>query len=503
MLCQLANTSLVFVATSHFPQPAQTRSIDCDLDSLFDDYSLRFPDLRCIFSLFPRLLFTTRRDGTEAVLPHFRLMQSSPPYSDGKARALRELSASLNHSQRSISPVHPPPSDSNPTKHSGFGEDTFDFFDNDDVLMSTQHKVDEDTNTLPQYPRIRSTAKKLGSWRPLHSEQPNPDTSMVNKMFGDFNSGSDGDDGSVEQARGGNEDHRSNRSTPGKFSSREFNSLYDMTPPTNRSRKSYAAETGSLRRDAQIRRASRNPTDMNASPRPPSARKSLVASSNQDRKHPSLAQMHAKVSEDESSFVNERPPSVTLEHSKNTRWGNARRQTSLQTDGVVDASPRVNAMPRSRPATAQNVTAQSFILPDMPNLTELVSGVFEDGTPVFSKTAPARSRFMGTNNSGRRQPNHIPVDSVPIPQDEKAIFTALQLLQDKVAQMERERAEVEKKMEEQEFEIIELKATTETQERLRRSDSALGSTDGEGSGKGTWRVEKTRKLPTLGGSVRF
>jgi hypothetical protein len=422
-------------------------------------------------------------------------MQSSPPHSDGKARAIRELSASLNHSQRSISPVQPAPSDSNPTKRSGFVEDTLDFF-GDDVLMSTQHRIDEDTNTLPQYPRMRSTAKKINTWRPFHSEQPNPDTSMVNKMFHDF-SASDEEDVSIEQARGGNGGHRSNRSTPAKMNSRAFDSLYDITPPTNRSRKSYVAETGSLRRDAQIRRASRNDMDMTASPRPASGRNSLAAATNQERKRPSLAQLHAKVSEDESSFVEERPPTVTLQHSKSTRWGNRNRQTSLQTDGNVDASPHVNGTPRSRPATAQNITAQSFVLPDMPNLTELVSGMFEDGTPVFSKTVPARSRFPGPNSGGRRQSNHYPVDSVPIPQDEKAIFAALQLLQGKLSQMEHEAAEAEKKIEEQELEIIELKATTQAQERLRRSDSALGSTDGEGSGKGSWRVEKTRKLLEL------
>jgi hypothetical protein len=316
---------------------------------------------------------------------------------------------------------------------------------------------------------------------------------MVNKMFNDF-SGSDEDDVSIEQARGHNGGSRSNRSTPAKMNSRAFDSLYDITPPTNRSRKSYGAETGSLRRDAQIRRASRNDLDMTASPRPASARNSLAAASNQERKRPSLAQMHAKVSEDESSFVEERPPTLTMQTSRSTRWGNPRgRQTSLQTDGNVDASPRMSATPRTRPATAHNMTAQSFVLPDMPNLTELVSGMFEDGTPVFSKTAP-RSRISGANSGGRRQPSHAPVDSVPISQDEKAIFSALHLLQDKVSQMEHERAEADKKMEEQELEIIELKAMTQAQERMRRSDSGLGSTDGESSAKGSWKVEKTRKM---------
>jgi hypothetical protein len=308
---------------------------------------------------------------------------------------------------------------------------------------------------------------------------------MVNKEFGDFDhSMSEEEAVSVEQARGGNRD------TPNRISS-QFNSLYDITPPSNRTRKSYAAETGSLRRDAQIRRASRNDLGT-ASPRPASKRNSPALPSNQDRKRTSLAQLHAKLSEDESSFMDQRPPTLTMDSAKNTRWGNRSRHTSLQVDGNVDPSARANMTPRSRPATAHNATAQSFILPDLPNLTELVSGVFEDGTPVFSKTAPARSRFSAPPN-GSRRPQHIPVEGVPIPEEEKAIFSALQLLQDKVAQMEHERAEAEKRIEEQDLELIELRATAQAQEKLRRSDSAQDSD----SGKGSWKVEKTRKYWTL------
>jgi hypothetical protein len=320
---------------------------------------------------------------------------------------------------------------------------------------------------------------------------------MVNKQFGDFDhSASDEDDVSVEQGRGG---RRSNRSTPGKVDSSlgAFNSLYDLTPPSARPRKSIAAETGSLRRDAQIRRASRNDMDT-ASPRPASMRNSPVVAAKHERKRTSLAQSHAKVSEDESSFMDARPDTITYQ-SKSTRWGAPRsRQTSLQLDSIVEAATQANATPRSRPVTAQTGTAQSFMLPDLPNLTELVSGVFQDGTPVFSKSTPARSRFAAPNNSrgGRRQPNYIPIDSVPIPDEEKAIFAALQLLQDKVSELESERAEAEKKIEDQELEIIELKATTHAQENARQSgrDSGLGSTDGEGSGRGSWKIEKTRKL---------
>lgn len=368
------------------------------------------------------------------------------------------------------------------------------------MLMSTQHGFEEETNTLPQYPGIRSTAKKMTSWQPLRSEALAPNTSMVAKEFGDFDqSMSDEELVSLEQARGG---HRSNRNTPSKASSsfQAFNSLYDISPRTNNPRKSYAAETGSLRRDAQIRRASRNEVET-ASPRPTSTRNSPAVPANQERKRASLAQLHAKLSEDESSFMAQRPPTMTFQTTKNTRWGGPRsRDTSLQLDGLVDSVPRVEATPRSRPVTAQTATAQSFVLPDLPNLTELVSGVFQDGTPVFSKTAPPRTRFGMPRNNGRsggRLSSHTPIDSVPIPDEEKAIFAALQLLQDKVAQMEHERAEAEKKIEEQELEIIEMRVTNQTQDRLRRSDSGLGSTDGESAGKGSWKVEKTRLDATV------
>ncbi|CAN9237839.1 unnamed protein product [Alternaria sp. RS040] len=410
-------------------------------------------------------------------------MQSSPPMSEGKARAIRELSRSLSHSPRNITSPSPPPSDSNPTQRSGFGTNTSQFFDDPDILMSTQHNIAEDTNTLPGYPRIRSTAKKMNTWAPFRSEQVQPDTSMVNKEFGDFDhSISDEESMAIEQARG----NRSNRGTPSKMSS-QFNSLYDITPPTNRSRKSYQADTGSLRRDAAIRRASRNDLDYTASPRPASKRNSPALSTKESRKSTSLAQLHAKLSEDESSFMEHRPPTLTMESTKNTRWGNRSRQTSLQTDGNVDALPQPKATPRSRPATAQNATAQSFILPDLPNLTELVSGVFDDGTPVFSKTAPSRSRFAAPPYGGRR-PSHIPIDGAPIPDEEKAIFAALQQLQEKIADMEREREDKDKKIDEQELELIELRATTQAQEKLRRSDSAQ---DSDAGGKSGWKVEKT------------
>ncbi|KAF2001908.1 hypothetical protein P154DRAFT_432054 [Amniculicola lignicola CBS 123094] len=415
-------------------------------------------------------------------------MQSSPPMSEGKARAIRELSRSLSHSPLPLPSPSPPHSDSNPTQQlDQLGSDTADFFGDDDPLMSTQHRFEEETNTLP-LPRIRSTAKKMNSWQPLRSEGPAPDTSMVNKQFNDFDqSSADSSDAeSIEQARGG---HRSNRSTPGKLSG--FDELYDMTPPSARTRKAYPAQPGSLRRDAQIRRASRNDLDT-ASPRPGSTRKpSAMPSKTAFQRRSasaSLAQAHAKVSEDDSSLnLDSRPPTLTTQ-AKPTRWGGSRsRQTSQQLDHVVEGASRLQTTPRSRPMTANTATAQSFTMPGIPNLTELFSGNFQDGTPLFSKTTAPRSRFS------RRQPSYMGIEAAPLPREEKEIIIALQLLKDKVETLEKERDEAEKTIEEKDLEIVELKSAAQAREQYRRSDSGLGSTDGEGgSSKTAWKVEKTR-----------
>ncbi|OCK84625.1 hypothetical protein K432DRAFT_288476 [Lepidopterella palustris CBS 459.81] len=446
-------------------------------------------------------------------------MSPSPSTSEGKARAIRELSRELSHSPRPTpSPTPACERESNPTlnfefNHTFNATTTTSSFDPDhEALMSTRQMDDDTRNPLPTLPNIRSTAKRFGYYNPPGSDLP-VNTSMVNKEFIDFdNSQSEDDSISVERNRGAG---RGARNTPGKLNSSLImspnvlfhDSLYDITHPPSRQRatpkKTNTAEPGSLRRDAQIRRASYAPQkDTEASVSRVGESTNQIPSekrANNDRRRSTLAQIHARVTSEDESFIDERPPTVTFT-AKNTRFGGSRsRQSSAQrTEQPVRSASTpqrgMNGTPRSTQMTG-NATAQSFMLPDLPNLTELVSGVFQDGTPVFSRTARARSRHPAAGGSGRntsRQPNHTPIDSVPIPSDEKAIFASLQLLKDKVAQLEQDKAESEKKMEEQEIEIIELRAANEAREKLRRPDSGLGSTDGEGGEKTSWKVEKTR-----------
>lgn len=167
----------------------------------------------------------------------------------------------------------------------------------------------------------------------------------------------------------------------------------------------------------------------------------------------------------------------------NTR--NTRFMRPRQVSGPIqDTTPR--RQPAADNPTVQSAayTAKSFALPDLPNITELVSGVRKDGTPVFNRVNnKPRSRFASGNFS---KTQHIPIDSVPIPDDEKAIYASLQLLKDKVAGLERDNSAYQKRSEKYESEKIDLRSQLEAERR--RPDSALGSDDGA---EEKWRAEKT------------
>ena len=97
----------------------------------------------------------------------------------------------------------------------------------------------------------------------------------------------------------------------------------------------------------------------------------------------------------------------------------------------------------------------SFLLPDLSNLSDIISGAYDDGIPVFPRHNRARtSRFvpLGNDDGGGRDASvtrrYMPLNSVPVPEDEKALFAALRVLQDKVAELELGKEEAEKKVEE-------------------------------------------------------
>lgn len=82
--------------------------------------------------------------------------------------------------------------------------------------------------------------------------------------------------------------------------------------------------------------------------------------------------------------------------------------------------------------TTMGITQQSYLLPQMSDLSELISGYPGDVTRMSYKRGP----FNNTRG-------HKPIDSIPIPHDERAILMAMRLLQEKVADLESNKAEAE------------------------------------------------------------
>lgn len=323
------------------------------------------------------------------------------------------------------------------------------------------------------------------------------------------------------------------------------------TPPMRqRSTSMKKDDSTALRREAHVRRASLNRKQQaellkktsqevlrnlkeaqkeNIDPSPPPAKTTDYVSGGNGHKmgeeRRTLAAMHARVrDEDDLSKINdERPPSIDLT-TRSTRFGSGRNQpastqeslpskfssakdfmrTTTQKHG--DSQQSAGLLARGAISSTPNPgTQQSFMLPDMPNLSELVSGVFQDGTPVFSRHGKSRaSRFtsssLARDGTTVRSPEHAAVGEIPVPGDENAIFISLRLLQDKVADLEKDRAETQNTIQDlqQRNQMLELEKAD--QKRRQRSDSALGSSDSGSDGDqrtGSSRkliIEKNRKL---------
>ncbi|KAI9884997.1 MAG: TFIIH/NER complex subunit [Watsoniomyces obsoletus] len=165
----------------------------------------------------------------------------------------------------------------------------------------------------------------------------------------------------------------------------------------------------------------------------------------------------------------------------------------------------VQKMESGRHGAVDTITTQhSYLMPDLPNLTELVSGVYQDGTPVFARHAATGSRFGGVNKPGdgdRDERNHAALESVPVPSEERAILVSLRLLQDKVAELEIEKADRERRIRDLERDTDRLRLEKQEIERRLRSDSALGmvdsgsdGADGLGKNKAAIKLHKSVKI---------
>jgi predicted nuclease with TOPRIM domain len=346
---------------------------------------------------------------------------------------------------------------------------------------STQ-QFDTATQSL-QLPNLRSSAQRFNYYNP-----PQPamhiDSSFVRDSFPDFTekSPSPSREPSMSIEAG-----RAHKGSPKAFDMSDIplpsDSLYDLhsTPP--RSTRPTPKKQESLRKEASLRRAHSTDKRANASQRR------------------SLSDMHHKVRhESDSSFVGEDRPTTTSIQPRNTRFTSANLPTSYSHDqGLRSASTPQRPLQNPTADWTGTQTQASFMLPDLPNITELVSGVRRDGTPVFSRSQKSRSRFTSASYNNPTITNtiaHANIKSIAVPEEEKAIFASLQLLKDKVANLEAEKSEAQKRLEEYESEVGQLKSRLDVEQKLRRPDSALGEDD-DSSAKEGWRVERATLKSTI------
>ena len=261
-------------------------------------------------------------------------------------------------------------------------------------------------------------------------------------------------------------------------------SFYELTatPPLAgqkvRSGQQKKMDDGNLRRQASIQAAKR------------------TTSTKQPRSL-SEALHKARVEDMDDSFLAEDGSNTATFNARNTRFARSRQTSAVQPQQQTP-----------RRGTVNNPTAQSnsFMLPDLPNITELVSGTRKDGTPLFARTTKppqSRSRFTsGAYNNKPLRPEHVAVESVPVPEDEKAIYASLQILRDRVAQLESEKSEAAKRVEEYEIDIIELRAELGIAQK--RPDSGLGSSagsDDEAAGISKGKAKLQANVKSLQGQL--
>ena len=417
-----------------------------------------------------------------------------------------------------------------------------------EALMSTQTFPIEGTEQ--PLPQLHASSKKQPA-----SGQVEPqymiDTSALGRAFPEFtsahfSSGSD-EEPSIETGRG--VPNKGAKISPSKlrksndvsaisldedsfdFSAPMVGEYKVMSTPPNRPRQMVKADleaaNQSLRREATARRQSMLRNEMPKSS-PPVVKTTQQASggsrSSSADQRANRAAFHARVSDiDENSVLgNERTPTVDL----------TSRSTRFASNQGIKAAPTATALPSKAPASngfsrlvsstsrqkqeptpskTQNATVSShlnsigqpsFLLPEIPNLSELVTGIFEDGTPVFSRHGKSRaSRFSNktrTPRSARHAAKHLPINEVPVLEEEQQIYASLKILQEKLGEMEVERMENRAALQELQSKNQALERERSESRRWRRSDSALGASEGSDNGEGSKgeRAEKLRKSGT-------
>ncbi|KAI5290755.1 hypothetical protein KEM54_000554 [Ascosphaera aggregata] len=280
------------------------------------------------------------------------------------------------------------------------------------------------------------------------------DTSVMDKHLPHFSSAEDedaDDDMSIEVGRGGKpfskvEDSRDTMMSYDDsqiiLSPAKLRSPVPLQSKTNR-KSSLSKEN--LRKDASIRRASLAVREKDV------AGKNKTRTANKSQRR-TLADVHEKIKDAyDGSYLSDERPQARNVASKTTRFSKV--QFPSQTDdirqAVAQAAGKRHLQKESTTdhknggnntnTLTDTQTRLSFALPDVENLSELVSGML-DSTPRHSSKSRT-TRFASQPTSGPQQ--YASLDAVPIPDDEKIVFASLRHLQEQVAALKADRDRLE------------------------------------------------------------
>ena len=459
------------------------------------------------------------------------MARSSGTSPEQRAQLLRELSQDLNRTRNSSASTKFSQDTASP-------DITTSSFDPENEALVSTRQFDPPDQALPQ---LRVSAERYsrfrgpGSHSEPHSEPDYAiDTSAIGRAFPDFTQGvTSSDDGSIsiEIGRGLKKGSsniigklgKSNRSHASPASNRDdsfdfsapviANHQVTSTPPlTNpKTRISNGAAQGNQSADTHARQQSGLRNEVRDTTPPAIKTKDYVSGSSRQgsENRQTLAAMHARVrDENDVTYISEGRPATIDLTTRSSRFSSSKNQNRDLRKGlparfnskqkfVHPASPRdvdINATqrPLSKGAQMSNPTTQSVVLPQMPNVSELLSGVFEDGTPVFTlNNKPRSSRFASGYHAQQRQISGV--DDIDVPQEEQDIYVSLQIAEDKVADLERIRGDAQYAIGELQERIRMLEAENAGRRRRQRSDSAIGLTDG-GSDAGDEMSGGHRKL---------
>ncbi|KAL8729468.1 MAG: hypothetical protein Q9166_004716 [cf. Caloplaca sp. 2 TL-2023] len=193
------------------------------------------------------------------------------------------------------------------------------------------------------------------------------------------------------------------------------------------------------------------------------------------------------------SIVNENRPSLVNFNNKNTRFGRIHNPKIRQgpqphmfmpAPGLVQNTTTANV---SKPlainahgsltSMPNGSTHQSLNLPQGPNLTDVFSGVVRQPPPAnVQPVRPRASRF--TSASKLQEVAEPKAEGIPVPANERHLLRSIDILQNRVAELEKIQAQLETTNGSLEQKTFDPEVEKRELEGRQRRDSAVGSADG-------------------------